>query len=245
MEAVKRLLAVASLMVFSLSAFAADDANNRSISVAGEAEIKVTPDEVILVLGVETDDMDMDAAKTENDRRVEEILKIARQEGITEKYLQTDRIKADPRYSYYHDKRTFLGYRVHKRITVTLTDTTISLFDRLLTDLLSAGATHVHDVQLKSTELRKYRDEARSMAIRAAREKATALAGELGMQLGKASSIVEGGEGSPAWYGRYWRSPAPTFNAVSVAGDPAEVEGSIALGQISVTASVSVVFDME
>ena len=43
-----------------------------------------------------------------------------------------------------------------------------------------AGATGVRSANLRSSQLRKHRDEARAKAIQAAREKATAFANELG-----------------------------------------------------------------
>ena len=47
-------------------------------------------------------------------------------------------------------------------------------------------------VRLRTSQLRKYRDEARAKAIRAAKEKAVALAGELGVKIGRPHSISEG-----------------------------------------------------
>ena len=86
------------------------------------------------------------------------------------------------------------------------------------------------------------------MAIKAAREKAVALASELGQKIGRAYKIYESGGGwsSPygsGWYNNYGRSMMQ--NATQEAGGSSSAEGTIALGQIRVTASVSVGFLLE
>jgi len=224
--------------------------DKRTISVTGEAEVKVTPDEVIVVLGVETDDSDISLAKSDNDERVERIIRIAREFGVPDKYIQTDRISVDPRYhTDPFGKRTFIGYWVYRVMTIILKGETIPVFDEILTNVLVAGATHVTDVEFRTTELRKYRDKARSMATKAAHEKARDLAGELGHSVGEARSVSEGRTGWNSWYnyynyGRRSRSGYPNQN-VALYEDAGSVEGTMALGTISVTATVAVTFELE
>jgi len=81
---------------------------------------------------------------------------------------------------------------------VTLKDT--SLFERLVTTALKSGANRLIGFEYRTTDLRKHRDEARRMAIRAAKEKAELLAGELGTRVGKPQTI---GEGYVGYYGGY------------------------------------------
>jgi uncharacterized protein YggE len=93
-----------SLLLFTCAAYA-----QQTISVSGDAEIKVVPNLVILSLGVEVH------SKT---------LAIARED-----------MEATPAAA------------------------------------VDAGATHIHGVDFETTELRKYRDQARSLAVKAATEK--------------------------------------------------------------------------
>jgi len=58
------------------------------------------------------------------------------------------------------------GYSVQKTIVVTLSD--LSKFEDLLSGVLEAGANYVHNVEFRTTELRKHRDQARALAIQAA-----------------------------------------------------------------------------
>lgn len=246
-------LLAAAIYLFALvgpasAQYGYDRSDKRTIAVTGEAEVKVTPDEVIVVLGVETDNLDISLAKTDNDERVQRILAIAKEFGVPDKYVQTDRISVDPRYYTEHGgKRTFLGYWIYKTMTITLRGETIPAFDDILTNVLAAGANYVTDVEFRTTELRKYRDEARSMAVKAAHEKARDLAADLGHTVGEARSVREGKTGWYSWYNYRGRSRNNYMsqNITQIYDDAGSIEGAIALGKISVTASISVTFELQ
>ena len=137
-------------------------ARQRTLSVSGQAAVQVVPDEVELVVGVETDDKELERAKADNDRRLEAALGATRRHGVAPEKVATDYLNVEPRWDTRDDERVFLGYWVRKNLTLTLRD--LSQFDALLSELLTAGVTHVHDIEFRTTELRKHRDEARRLA---------------------------------------------------------------------------------
>ena len=216
----------------------------RRITVSGEAEVRVVPDEVILTLGVETEDADLQIAKVENDQRVARILSLAEEHGIEAKHVQTDHISIEPRYKDTYERRGFIGYFVRKTIVITLRE--IDAFEDLLTDALATGATHVHGIQFRTTALRQHKDRARALAIEAAQEKAAAMAGALDQQIGEPTSIQEDQTGWWSWYGGWWGArwgDSMTQNVIQNAGgDPAMTDGTLAPGQIAVQARVTVSF---
>ncbi len=218
--------------------------SGRSISVSGEAEVRVVPDEVILTLGVETSNMDLEEAKAENDQRVAAVLDLTERYGIEPKLVQIDHISIEPRYRDSYEKQSFLGYFVRKTVVVTLRD--ISQFEALLSDVLASGANYVHGIQFRTTELRKHRDEARALAITAAREKAEALAGDLGQEIGEPLKITEGQASWWSGYGSWWGSAyasGMTQNVIqNAAGSGYTGDDTLAPGQIKVTAVVAVEF---
>jgi uncharacterized protein len=221
------------------------DATPSTISVSGNAEVRVVPDEVILILGVETSDMDLLKAKSQNDERVKRLLALAAQFEIKPEHLQTDYISIEPRYQDSYTQANFLGYWVRKTVIITLKDT--SKFEDLLTQALQSGANYVHGIEFRTTELRKYRDQARALAIAAAREKAVALSKELGHEVGQPLSIREDSFGWWSSYGSWWGSRyggGQAQNVVQNSGSGAAPsdDSTIALGQITVSASVSVSF---
>ncbi len=224
---------------------AAEPTNRGVVNVTGDAEIKVAPDEVVLILGVQTSDKNMQVAKNENDARVKRVIDMTRNLGIDPKYVQTEQIRIDPRYDGNPTKYNFIGYFIYKTIVITLKD--VDKFDSVYTAALDSGATHVQGIQFRTTELRKYRDQARALAIKAAQEKATALAGELGQKIGQPQSINEQYSGWSSGYSTWWGgSMMQAQNVMQNAsgGQPSD-EGTFAPGQISVTARVSVSFALQ
>lgn len=222
-------------------------AEPRLITVSGEADIKVVPDEVVLTLGVETSDKQLRVAKSFNNDRAAKVMAAAGKLGVTAKDIQTDHISIEPRYRDSYEQRDFVGFFVRQTIVITLKD--LSRFEDLLTDVLDAGANYVHGIQFRTTELRKHKDEARALAIRAAREKAVAMAAELGQKIGEPYAISEEQSGWWSGYGAWWGSASTlgmTQNVVQNAGGESVVtEGTLAPGQISVTARVTVSFALE
>lgn len=243
----RSILAFLLVVTFALSAWAGDRPEPRLITVTGDAEVKVAPDEVILTVGVETWNKDLGVAKSQNDERVRKVLALAKEFKIKPKHVQTDHISIEPRYKDNYARRNFIGYFVRKTIVFTLKD--ISKFESLLSRTLEAGANYVHGIQFRTTELRKHRDRARALAIRAAREKANDLAKELGQKIGKPHTVREDRAGWWYPYNAWWGGRSGRMMAQNVVQDygftSSTGESSIALGQVSVNAKVTVSFELK
>ncbi|HOU13093.1 MAG TPA: SIMPL domain-containing protein [Anaerolineae bacterium] len=244
------LLVLILIAVFVLVGWAAGNypqpaAEAGTITVNGEAQVRIMPDEVILTLGIETSDTNLSRAKQLNDQIVTKVQAVAKRYGIPAECVQTDYLNIEPRYNDGYTQREFVGYFVHKTVVITLRD--LAKFEDLLSALLESGVNYVHGIEFRTTDLRKYRDQARELALQAAREKATAMAATLDQKLGEPRSIQEeanrwwSGYGS-GWWGRWG---GMTQNVIQeVGGDYASFDSSLAPGQISVTARVAVSFAM-
>lgn len=218
----------------------------RTISVTGDAEVRVAPDEIIITLGVQTWDKELARAKAENDRIMRDVLAVAQAAGVADRHIQTDYINIEPRYRDSYERSDFIGYFVSKTAVITLKE--IARFEELLGQLLEAGATHIHGVDFRTTELRKHRDEARALAIQAAREKAVALASELGQRVGEPVSIREEQSSWWAWSSSWWgtRGGSMAQNVIqNLGGGEIAADSVVAPGQIAVNARVSVEFAIE
>lgn len=214
----------------------------RSITVTGDAEVKVAPNLVVLFLTVETVEKTIAKAKTVNDQRMGRTLEALKSAGIAPKDLQTDNLTIESvRDSGSYSKSEPDAYVVRKALVVTLREP--ARFEGVLTAVLEAGTNRVDDIEFRTTELRALRDQARALALKAAREKATAMAAELGMKIGKPQSISE----QPSWWGMGGmraRFGGMAQNAIQDRGG-GEASDTFAVGQIAVKAQVSVTFDLE
>lgn len=214
--------------------------NRPLITVSGQAEVMVVPDEAVFTMSAVTVDKDLLNARLRNDETVKKVLALARKYQVPANLVQTGHISLDERYSdedATRKPRVFLGYEVKKQIAIVLRD--VSKAEALLSDIFGTGITHISGVSFRSTQNRKYKDQARAMAMKAAQEKASALAREIGQTIGKAYSITEEGFANP-------RGAMNNANFSSgVSGSDSDAEGTIALGQISITARVTVSFELK
>jgi uncharacterized protein YggE len=241
------LLATALVAVLVPEAFSQAATPLPQISVSGSAEVKVAPDSIHLSLGVETRHETIEEAKQQNDDRVARALAFIKGSGVAQKNVQTDFMSLEPSHDNSHSRIKPIYYTARKSIEVRLD--TVQGFEKFVTGLLTNGVTTIQGIDFQTTELRKHRDAARAMAVRAAREKADALASELGVKRGKVYSITA--NDWSGWGGRsggYWggRGGMSYQNAVQAVSGGAEADGgTLSVGQISVTASVTVSFLIE
>lgn len=220
------------LVVFSYSACAGNKPEPRLITVTGEAEVRVIPNEAIITLGVETWDQDLAIAKRYNDECTKKIFELAKRHGVAPGNVRIDDITIEPRYQRGDAQEGFINYRVRKTIVLIVRD--VSSFDNLLNKALEAGANYVSGVQFRTTKVREYRNQARALALKAAKEKAKVMAKELRQKVGRPHAIVEE---------RHERGITPNVIQGS-GGSPEEADKSIAMGQISVSARVRVSFEL-
>src|SRR5262249_52828050 len=165
--------------------------------------------------------------------------------------IQTDYVHVDLAYDS-HDNTIVDYYSVTKGVDIYLRDP--AKFEPLLKILLHAGANHVYDVEFSTSELRKYRDQARAMAVKAATEKANDMAASAGLHVnGKPVSISAYSYGGGYYsygccgYRRYGYQAQNQVNAIQEMGGGGEMpsDGTVALGKIPVSASVSLRFQLQ
>ncbi|HWN11213.1 MAG TPA: SIMPL domain-containing protein [Pyrinomonadaceae bacterium] len=236
---IKKILLVIAITLSASSISAQSAVDRPLITVTGQAEIMVVPDEVAFSLRVVTMEKELNAATVKNDQVVKSLMALAQKYQIPPRQVQTGHISMAQRFSDEEVTKkppVFLGYTVTKRVAIVLGD--VSKAEDLLADIFKSGITNIDDVDFRTTQLRKYKDQARAMAMKAAQEKATALTRQIGQTIGKAYSIHEQG---PAFGG----SPNVRNSIGFVTATSSNDESTIALGQISITAHVVVSFELK
>lgn len=229
----------------------------RSISVSGEAEIRVVPDQVLIALTAESRGPDLIETQKKNDAAVKNFVDYATQTlGVKKEHIQTDFTTLSPNYRSCNYEDELAGrcnplqivyYSVRKGIQIRLTD--LGKYESLIAGALQSGITNIDSIQFVTTDLRKHRDAAREQAAKAAREKADAVAAVLGVKVGKPITINT--QSYSAYfshgYGGARGHNQMTQNVMQEAAPPGggEGESALALGQINVTASVQVTFEIE
>jgi len=220
----------------------------RSIQVSGTAVVNVTPDRVLIQLGVQSNGSTPQKVETINSATIHRVTQALKTQGIEEKDIVTDRYVITPIYENY-DSLYIKGYRINNIVAITLRD--ISKVNKVIIAALNAGANQVVNVEFYLSDLRKYRDQARELAVTAAQEKAQDLASAAGTEIGCVMNI---NENSWSYFNGGWYSQNRNLwtqntiqNITPAGGDNGALteSGPVNLGQISVRAEVSVSFSLK
>ncbi len=208
-----------------------------SITVNGEAVVKVAPDKAVVSFQINAEDKDIVTAKELSRAAYNRAMKSLEACGVSRDAVQTAQLSVAPKYSRDYRRDDLIGYTANIAFNVTLEDP--DKVEEVVTQMLKAGVTQVTDVRFETTEYKKHREKARELALLAAREKAEKMARTLGVEAGMPLQITE--TGTSSWG---WRSSLPSQNiAVSLADR--DGSGPLALGKISIRASVTVKFQLK
>jgi uncharacterized protein YggE len=233
-ETMKFLKIAVAFCVLTGLAAAEDKLPARFVRVVGTSEVKVVPDRAVIEVGVEKQDPSASAAKHAEDAAARAILATLRGNGIDDKDIQTTFLSLQPQSRYV--KKVRVSYFIAQQ-TLTIMVRDLARLDTLLEALIKAGGNRIDSIGYETSDLRKYRDQARDLAVKAAREKAEALAKALGQDIGKAHSIEEVPD--------YQNSAGLLANASYEYAPRDKAAGpSIAVGQKTVSASVTVAFEL-
>jgi uncharacterized protein YggE len=222
-----------------------------SVSVVGEADMMVAPNQIGFTFEVVTTDPTIAAAKRANDAASAKTLSVAKSFNIPNDDLQTDRLTISPRYAGEKDSRgkgTVIGYEVTKRIVVTFRQ--LDRIDEFLAKVIEAGVNRIVDIDIENSDLEKYEQQVRLLAVDNARAKADAYAKRLGQKVGRAYVVREEDADTPGYTTGFGSGNGDGVGRL----DSPETDLSVpnaysqavtfALGKISVSDKIYVTFEL-
>jgi uncharacterized protein YggE len=223
---------------------------DRSIQVTGTAVVNVPPDRALIQLGVQSNGKTPKEVQAKNAATISAVVKALKRLGVEARDISTDHYVIEPIYEDY-DSLLIKGYRIHNIVGVTMRD--VDRTSQAIAEAFEAGANQVVNVEFYTSELRKYRDQAREMAMQAAFEKAGALAHAADAQTDCVLNINENSwsyfNGWNWWSGgrdqNLWTQNAVQNVAPTSGGTPSGDDNPVSAGQISVRAEVSVSFALK
>ncbi len=207
---------------------------------SSSATLRIQPDQVVLSLGIESRGKDLLTTKNENHKKLSASIKYCQDNGIPDKYIQTDYIRIYPNYHTSHSINIDY-YSVSQSFSIILDD--LGKYEQILTDLLTLGINKVNNIEFRTTQLKENRYKVRKMAIDAAKEKAKFLASEIGIELGEIINISESTQ-----------NPVNSFSRHNYANisqnvlqyDSGEIEDStLAIGMLSLKANVTLTYEIK
>ncbi|MFC5652813.1 SIMPL domain-containing protein [Paenibacillus solisilvae] len=149
-----------------------------TIEVQGEGTVTASPDRVLVVLGAITEGDALQLVQAENAMIVTNIIQSLQNLGIPKEKIQTYDFRIDPQYDYEDGKQIFRGYKVTHLLQIT-TDR-VEQTGVIVDTAVSQGANSVSNIQFTLINPEIYENQALSLAVRNARQKAVTIAQTLG-----------------------------------------------------------------
>jgi len=207
----------------------------RVISVSGLGEVSLKSDIAYVYMGVSTENesaADAVAANNADTQRLMDALKAA---GIAEADLRTSNFSIWQNTPYGVDGQPGTPvYRVDNTVYVTVRD--LAKLGDLLDTAVRAGANNINSIQFDVADKTQALSDARKAAVEAARKQAAELAEAAGVTLGDIQGI------------QYYDAPIPYAEAQGMGGgggDVAALTVPIAPGQMQITATVTINFEIK
>ncbi len=213
-------------------------AGNTLLTVSGEGRSTRTPDLAVFSAGVTSQAATAGAAMSANAAQMNKVIAALKGAGIADKDVQTSQISLNP---VYGDQQVgpngmvraphIVGYQATNTVSVKQRD--LKQFGKVLDTLVASGANEVNGPNFQLDNSDAAMDEARVAAIKAARTRADLYAKAAGLRVVRILTISESGG----------YAPQPVmFAKAAMMADAAPTP--VAAGQLDMTASVSVQFEL-
>jgi len=219
-------------LIFLANSYAQEQKQVPMINVSGEGKVKVAPDQATISISIETKGIKAVDVKQDNDKKMDAILKFVKKSNIATEDFQTQRISLNPNYDYEKKKYSYIATQT---LQILLKD--LSKYDALMEGLVNEGINRIDNVEFKSSKIFQLQSDARKLAMKDAKSKAEDFVSVLNQKVGKAILISDNSQiyiPQPRMY-----AMKATFDAESA---PRE---TLAIGEIEITANVSVSFVLD
>ncbi|RZJ50254.1 MAG: DUF541 domain-containing protein [Flavobacterium sp.] len=203
------------------------------INVNGEGKVKVAPDQVCISATVETKGNNAKDVKKQNDEKMDAVLKFIKKMNVPTADFKTKQVTLNPQYDYEKKKTS---YNATQTVEIVMKD--LSKYDELMEGLVQQGINRLDKVSFESSKLAQYETEARKLAMKDAKAKAEEYVSVLGQKVGKAFTISDN---TQVYH------PQPMYAAMRMkeSADAGASNETLAIGEIEITANVSVSFVLD
>ncbi|WP_110928240.1 SIMPL domain-containing protein [Bacillus massiliglaciei] len=153
----------------------------RLLTVSGEGMIQAAPDEAVITLGAITENKDSKEAQLANSQTISSIIGGLSALGIPRNQMKTSVYRMDPQYNYVDGQEIFQNYRVQHMLLIELQD--LESVGMTVDTAVKNGANTVSNVRFTLSNPEAVYNQALSLALRNAGEKAAALSQTLHINL--------------------------------------------------------------
>jgi uncharacterized protein YggE len=160
-----------------------------TMEVLGQGTVTGVPDQAVIILGAVTEGPVLQTVQTENAKAITNIISSLLNENIPREKIQTEEFRIEVQYDYQNGIQMFRGYKVSHLLKITTGR--VEQAGNVVDTAVSHGANTVSSIRFTIVELEFYKNEALSLAVRNASQKAQTIAETLEVSLSALPSQVE------------------------------------------------------
>ncbi len=206
-----------------------------TLSVSAEGKVERTPDVADLSAGVVTTAATATEAMRLNATKMTAVVASLKRSGLADRDIQTSGLNLQPQYRYVQNEEPkLIGYQANNSVNIRVRD--LKNMGRSIDALVASGANQINGPTFRVDEPDAAIDAARTEAVAKAKQRAELYARASGVRIKRILSISEGGTVSPPY-------PMPMVRAQVMMKEQADTP--VAAGEVSLTVSVNMVFEIE
>lgn len=203
-----------AVLLLSLIVWLGVDIDNKAnesknvITVSATSDVYAKPDLALTTFSVLSEAKTVGEAMQDNATKMNAVTAFVKSQGVEDKDLKTTNFNISPRYEWENPacsysycpsgKRILVGYDVSQSLEVKMRD--LTKIGDIIQGATEAGANEIGNLQFTIDNEDALKEEARTKAIKEAKNKAKTLAGELGIRLVKIISFSESGNYPVPYY---------------------------------------------
>ena len=232
-------------LAYSAKFISKSSSTQNTIAISGKGEVYAKPNIANISFTIRETESD---AQTKV--KAKAVLSVAalKEMGVEDKDIKTENYNSYPKYEYEQPictskgycptgKTIITGYDVSESVSVKVRDT--EKVSAILQKIGELNITEISGPNFEVDDLDKTKEEARSLAIKNAKEKAEKLASDLGVKLGAVVSFSENQGG----YNPVYMMRAEKMS-MDMSGSVSDVPSNIQEGENKITSDVSVVYEI-
>ena len=223
-------------------------AASNTITVTGDGEVFAVPDRATFTVTVREDAEAVADAQDKATEKTNAIMEYLRGAGVEESDIKTVSYNVNPKYEYTQaactnlscppSNQVLVGFEVWQTLEVKVIDPKKA--GELLTGVGGKGASEVSSLSFTIEDEDALRDEARKMAIEEAREKADALAKQLGVNVVRVVGFNEDSGGYPMPY----YAKGGVAMDMAMRSEAANVAPELPAGENKIVSNVNVTYEI-
>lgn len=173
-----------------------NDQPERTISISGTGTVSAQPDIAVVSLGVETEAREASVALAQNSGRMQALIDVLKEAGVSAENIQTQVVQLRPRYEEPRPEEPGVrstprpvGYTATNIVEVRVED--LDMLGALLDTAVRAGGNRIQGIRFELSDPSSSVDMARKAAWEDAKQKGDQLAALADVELGDVLIITE------------------------------------------------------